>query len=51
MNAPYSRPAPPSTSMMTMAPERSKPSTVRPTNCVVCASNPPATPASAAEIV
>ena len=37
-NAPYSRPMPPNTSMMTISPERSKPSTVRPTNCVVCAS-------------
>ena len=48
IEAPYSRPAPPSTTMIMSSAERGKPNTSRPTNCVVCASSPPATPAIAA---
>jgi hypothetical protein len=51
ISAPYSRPVPPSTSMIKAPAERSKLSTSRPTNCVVCAVSAPATPASAADNV
>ena len=48
---PYRWPAPPSTSMISVSAERGKPSTSRPTNCVVCASSAPAMPAMAAPSV
>ena len=51
ISAPYMRPVPPSTSMISSSAERGKPSTSKPTNCVVCASNPPAMPATPAAMV
>ena len=50
-SAPYRLPVPPSTRISSSSAERGKESTSIETNCVVCVSSAPATPAYAAPIV